>query len=687
MFSPITYKPGTDKTPQETETSSLAFTDTDKVHFPDGRLRTIDPWNEVTPVDMDIYGAARTIYGHIRSDGVYYLFGTSTRLYAVKNGTWYNMTPLADQKCDSLGSDPLAVTNSDATLTITYTSHGLSVGDHVTLTGATNLGGVDADTYINGVDFHVDTVPDADTITVEMGTTASSTDGSGGGDNITIRSLGATDELANPLDTTNGSAVITVNYTSHGLSDGDRIELSDASTIGGIPDTEINAQHIITYVDANSFTITVSTSASSDVTGGGGANIHIFTPITAGNIDVSLGYGYGMGLYGVGLYGVGKVSTAGSLSYPRIWSIDSFGDSMIVCPGDYSAGDGQKIYIWDGDTDTAPIVVCDAPTDCNYAFVFNNAVVALCGNRVDISQAGNATSWTPGVATNAYTVDIERVRRFIGGSRVGDVAIIYSENEALLLEWINEPDYYQITDLFDSDGLIAPNAFVEVEGECFWQGKRGWYRFNQARVARIPNPQNEDWVLENINTGQQWKCFAAHDSKYDQVYFYFPTSNDEPDTYDILNLSAGHWTLGSQSRTALARNGFVNSQYYGIYGDSTSQPADVYLHFLTENANLALAPYAETSFGMIGNGDRHFRINRIMPDTYQAGDITVKIITKEYPNSATEYSATYTLAATDEYVNTRTSGRIRKYRIEQSATGAYFTMGDWKEDIVGQGRR
>ena len=95
---------------------------------------------------------------------------------------------------------------------------------------------------------------------------------------------------------------------------------------------------------------------------------------------------------------------------------------MIICPGDYSSGDGQKIYIWDGDTDVAPTVLTNAPTDCNYVFVYNNAVVALCGNRVDISKVGDATVWTPASDNNAYTVDIERTQRIIAGGKVGNAA-------------------------------------------------------------------------------------------------------------------------------------------------------------------------------------------------------------------------------------------------------------------------
>ena len=592
--APIQFRPGTDKNPQETETSSLAFTDTNNVHFPDGRLRTVDPWSDVTPAETDVLGGARTIFGHIDDTSIYYLFGTSTRLYVIKNDGWFNITPL------------------------------------------------------------------------QTTTTA----------------------IPNSIDTTSGSAVVTINRTAHGLTTGDRIKISGSTGVGGIHLSEINKEHIITVVDVDSFTITVGANALSTVSGGGGGSVVMNDPIASGNLDQSVGSGYGLGRYGVGLYGVAKIASGNILQYPRIWSFDSFGSSMIMCPGDYDSGDGQKIYIWDGDTAVAPTVLTNAPTDCNYVFVYNNAVVALCGNRVDISKVGDATVWTPASDNNAFSVDIERTQRIISGTKVGNAAIIFTENEALYIRWVNEPEYYIIDDLFQSDGLIGPNAFSVMEQDCFWMGKRGWYNFNGSTVRRINNPQNEDFILDNLNNGQQWKTFAATDTKYNQIWFYYPDdASDEPNSYVILNLTQGHWTLGLQARTAMMRNNFVGSRFYGIYGDSTSQPASVYRHFLKENDSLTIAPYAETSFGMIGEGDQRFRINRVMLDAVQNGDLTVKMITKRYPQSSAESQATYTATPTTEYLNTRVSGRVRKYRFEQNSAGASFTLGDPKEQVTGQGLR
>lgn len=79
--------------------------------------------------------------------------------------------------------------------------------------------------------------------------------------------------LANPFDTTSGSAVINVNDTAHGLTTGDIATFSGAVAVGGIPADMLNTNHFVTVVGVDDYTITVPAAATSTVTGGGGASV------------------------------------------------------------------------------------------------------------------------------------------------------------------------------------------------------------------------------------------------------------------------------------------------------------------------------------------------------------------------------------------------------------------------------
>lgn len=73
----------------------------------------------------------------------------------------------------------------------------------------------------------------------------------------------------NPLATINGSNIITVTSINHGFVNGDLVGLVGATTVNGIPASEINIYHYITNTTTNTFDIMVITNATATSNGGG----------------------------------------------------------------------------------------------------------------------------------------------------------------------------------------------------------------------------------------------------------------------------------------------------------------------------------------------------------------------------------------------------------------------------------
>ena len=102
----------------------------------------------------------------------------------------------------------------------------------------------------------------------------------------------------NPFDTTSGSNIISVNDALNGAQLGDYVTFSGSTSVGGIPASEINAEHQITnIVNANKYQITVTTSATSTVTGGGGASVDAEYQINIGLPVYTVGNGFGAGVW------------------------------------------------------------------------------------------------------------------------------------------------------------------------------------------------------------------------------------------------------------------------------------------------------------------------------------------------------------------------------------------------------
>lgn len=689
-YADLTYFPGTQKAPQQTEISQLCFTDTDHVHFPDGRLSTLPAYSAAAVVSdyVDLLGGVRSIHAHKYSGtyaGNYFIVGSNTRLYAIRSSQLYNITPFADQKAESLGSSPLSVTSGDATLTVTWTAHGLAVGDVVTFANATDVGGVDAATYIN-IEHLVDTVPDANTFTVELGTTASSTT-TGGGSDVIAYAIGRAAVLgANPLSVTDTDETVTVTYTAHGLEVGDRIKLVGATATGGISANDLNGEHIVATVPtANTFTFEAGAAATSTTTGGGSA-ISICVPIAAGALNQEAASGYGTGIYGEGIYGIGGVAVTAQL-FPRIWSFADFGDSVVLCPGDYITGDGQKIYLWDGDLTKAPTILPNAPTDCNWVDVFNNSIVALRGQLIQIAAIGSVSDWD---GLGSYLAEVQRAWKLVSTQTLNEKeGCIFTPSFVLRLRYVGGADIWDLSDLFLDDGIIAPNAACILNSAVYWRGARGSYVHTGNIPVRIKNTQNDDWIKENINLGQAWKCFAFSDPQNSEWYFYFPTGDaNEPTDYlihniiGLENLPTGSFTLGEMSRTAAQSPGILDGQFYMINSTSTSVAGTPYLHF-TDGA-VTFSWSATTAEQYILSGEYRAMIDQFMPDSSQSGNASLVINTREYPQATLNSTGAYTVGATAEYITVKAAGKLAGFTFSGSSS---FTIGAWKMNVRKLGRR
>lgn len=133
-------------------------------------------------------------------------------------------------------------------------------------------------------------------------------------------------QLTNPFDTTDTSTTVTVNDTAHGLLVDQKVGFANASAVGGIT---IDGEYtVVSVVDANSYTITHSSAATSTVSGGGGTVDYKYS-LAPGQEDGIGGLGYGTGTLGSGGYGS---ASEGYVLYPRTWTFDRWGQNVVCSP-------------------------------------------------------------------------------------------------------------------------------------------------------------------------------------------------------------------------------------------------------------------------------------------------------------------------------------------------------------------
>lgn len=199
----------------------------------------------------------------------------------------------------------------------------------------------------------------------------------------------------NCFATTNTSTTVTVTIIDHGATDGDWVTFSGVvGPIGGIPQAEFNDEFQITYVDADTFTITVTTAATSTVASGGGTAIVAAFQINIGSPTVTAGYGWGAGAWSRGTWGSG--STIPVYTPVRLQFQDNFTNDLL-----YNNIFGD-IYYWsfDGGFTTRAVTLKSVsgsiavPTQVTYTlFASSGHYVALgCTAYADDTIAGETIS-------------------------------------------------------------------------------------------------------------------------------------------------------------------------------------------------------------------------------------------------------------------------------------------------------
>jgi hypothetical protein len=366
---------------------------------------------------------------------------------------------------------------------------------------------------------------------------------------------------SNILSTTAGSNKVTVSVSAHGLTDGTLVEVvSAAATIGGNvvinPVSSVSAMFPVSVVDANSFTIQVSSTAAATSAATGGA-ITIGFCYAAGPQNTTQQSGWGTGAWG-GNFGWNQA--AGAIPLPlRLWSADLWGTDLMVVPSK-----GPLMY-WNtsaGITDRMTIVTA-APSVNQIVRVASEARHVLLYGTHDVSGSYNPllirwcsqedfTDWTPTNINNAGDYPLpSRGSEIRAVNRVRDKTAILTDSDLYIQSYIGGNDVFGFVAAGEQCGVIARNAAIEYRGVLYWMSDNGQFYQYDGRVQPLPCTVLR-YVYENLDFNNLDKIYAGVNSTFDEIIWFYPstsTPDGENDRYVIYNTSEKHWTIGSMART------------------------------------------------------------------------------------------------------------------------------------------
>ena len=390
------------------------------------------------------------------------------------------------------------------------------------------------------------------------------------------------------------------------------------------------------------------------------------TGFTAGIADSLSKTGYGYSTYGSLAYGTARPDT-GLITPATTWSMDTWGEYLIAC----SNADG-KIYEWQlgFTTPTLAAAITNAPTGNKAVLVTAERIMFALGaggnpRKVQWCDQANNTLWTPAGDNQAGDYELATPGTLLAGKRVKGVNLLFTDVDVHTAQYVGAPFVYGFEKAGSGCGLISAQAVAAIDTAAIWMSKSGFWIYD-GYVKPLPSDVS-DYVFGNINFNQASKVYAVHNSKFGEIWWYYPSSgSNENDSYVTYNYREQHWNIGTLARTA--------GTDAGVFANPLAVSTDGYIYehevgFAYDSASL----YAESGPVQLGNGDNIMSVRQVVPDEQTLGEAVVSFKTRNYPTGTQSTFGPYTAA-------NPTDVRFAARQVNMKVTGN--TLADWRIGVM-----
>jgi hypothetical protein len=390
------------------------------------------------------------------------------------------------------------------------------------------------------------------------------------------------------------------------------------------------------------------------------------TGFTAGIADSLSKTGYGYSTYGTLAYGTARPDT-GLITPATTWSMDTWGEYLIAC----SNADG-KIYEWQlgFTTPTLAAAITNAPTGNKAVLVTAERIMFALGaggnpRKVQWCDQENNTLWTPAGDNQAGDYELATPGTLLAGKRVKGVNLLFTDVDVHTAQYVGAPFVYGFEKAGSGCGLISAQAVAAIDTAAIWMSKSGFWIYD-GYVKPLPSDVS-DYVFGNINFNQASKVYAVHNSKFGEIWWYYPSSgSNENDSYVTYNYRENHWNIGTLARTA--------GTDAGVFANPLAVSTDGYIYehevgFAYDSASL----YAESGPVQLGNGDNIMSVRQVIPDEQTLGEAVVSFKTRNYPTGTQSTFGPYTAA-------NPTDVRFAARQVNMKVTGN--TLADWRIGVM-----
>ena len=431
-------------------------------------------------------------------------------------------------------------------------------------------------------------------------------------------------------------------------------------------------------------------------------------------------YATGFGIGGFGTLGFGLSGPPSTdplfqiLNQPLLWSLDNFGEDLILCPYSDVRNPGP-IYIWYGNSgpgQPAKLLSDDpaataVPILCRGCFVNaqSEQLMAVGANPYDgtvpdpmlirWSDVASETDWLPTQANSAGDYRLSIGSEIIGWLNMYYETLFWTDQAIYTAQYTGTNNVYSFNPIsVKGISIISPRAAISNGSQAFWMDSNAFFTYNGS-VVEIDCPLKQ-FVFADINRKQAFKIHSAHNHSFSEVKWFYPSiaGNGECDSYVKFNYKDGVWDNGKMSRTAWSDSTTPSGQ---AAAPLATDPAGViWQHESGVDAGTQPMPWSLTSGDIdIEDGAQYVLLNRLINDFEWLGpaknlqQIALDIRTKQSSNQTPRVAKTVQLVPGDNnkgYVNARVRGRRVSFRIyNPGVLGTFWIGGTLQADFQADG--
>jgi hypothetical protein len=537
------------------------------------------------------------------------------------------------------------------------------------------------------------------------------------------------------FDATTGSATVTVNKTSHSLSDGRYVTFSSVTVPTGsgyaTSDFEDNTFEI-TNVTVNAFDITMPSNSAGTTSGTGSAQIDPY--VIVGPTFQTAGFGWGTDTWSSSTWGTERTTTSVVLD-PGLWSLDNFGQILIA-----TIHNG-KTFTWNAGAVTPranrATVMSGAPTKTILTqvsdrdrHVFHFGTETTIGDPttqdpmfIRFSDQEDFNTYAPTATNTAGTFRLDKGNFILGAVSGKDYTLVLTDTSAYIIQYVGPPFTFSVRQVGTNCGLMGQNALSYSNGIVFWMSGEGGFFMYDGTVKMLPCLV-EDFVFTTagdnlgINYDSNQVVYCEHNTLYNEINWFYPKAGSTQINRSVTyNYAENCWTTSSLARSSYADQGVFDLPYatdynstaipnfpiQGItakYGASTYYAQETGTDQVNSSGTTSINAYIQsgdfdiTNAGNIANlqGDGEFimSVKRFIPDfKVLSGNSKVTLLLNDYPSGTATSSplGPFTITSSTDKVDTRARGRLLAIKIENDAIGETWRYGTLRVDVRPDGRR